>query len=114
MAVQDKELYYPLENGERAIALFYEDHSIWLSTEDIARLYETPLHLIIRHIKMIYMTDKMSDFLTVKQRRTNIDGRERLISYYNLQMIVAIGNQLKAPQLPAFYKWALTKLNNTM
>lgn len=114
MAVQDKVLYYPLKNDGVVIESFFDDDSIWISTEDIARLYETPLHIIIRHIKMIYMTDNMSDFLTVKQRRTNMDGRERIISYYNLQMIVAIGNQLKAQQLPVFYKWALTQLNDTI
>lgn len=112
MVVKEKLVYYPINEAGEAIVAQIHDDSIWLSTEDIATLYDTPLHIIIRQIKMIYTTDSMSEFLTMHSKRVKLDGRERIVSYYNLQMIVAIGHQLQAMQLASFYKWALQQLKD--
>lgn len=112
MVVQEKILQYPLKMTGEIIEAYNEHESIWLSTEAIAKLYETPLHIVLRHIKMIYAIDSMSEFLTMQRKRMVKKGREQLISYYNLQMIVAIGTQLQATEMPRFYKWAVQQLND--
>lgn len=112
MVVEDQLVLYVTKEKKKKVEAHLDSNSIWLSTEDIATLYDAPLHHVIQQIKMIYATDSMSEFLTMQSRRVKQDGRERIVSYYNLQMILSIGNHLQAKEMIHFYKWAVKQLNN--
>lgn len=112
MVIEDQLVLYVTKETEKKVEAYMDSHSIWLSAENIAVLYDAPLHHVIQQIKLIYRTDSMSEFLTMQSYRVKEDGRERMVSYYNLQMILAIGNHLQAEEMTHFYKWAIKQLNN--
>ncbi|MFH0947783.1 MAG: RhuM family protein [Elusimicrobiota bacterium] len=44
-------------------------------------------------------------------RRTGTDGKEYLVKYYNLDLIIAVGYRVKSTQGTAFRKWATKRIS---
>ena len=85
-----------------------KDETVWLNTEQIARLFNRDYKTIRKHIKNALEEEldgsTVSKFATVQKE----GQREviRNIDYYNLDMIISVGYRVKSKNGVIFRKWA--------
>ena len=95
------------------------DETVWLSKDDISKLYERDRSVITKHISLIYKENELKEASTcAKFAQVQIEGErniKRNINHYNLNMILAVGYRIKSKRTSKFREWALfeiDKLNN--
>lgn len=107
-------LIYQSEDGQTQVSVKMQDETIWLTQEVMAKLFDTTIPNINMHIKNIYDEEELEknrtikDFLTVRQ-----EGRRRVsrnLTYYNLDMIIAVGYRIKSKIATKFRIWATKTL----
>ncbi len=79
-------------------------------------LFEKDKSTVSRHIKNIFSEHELEKEATVAKYATvQLEGSrsvERLIEYYNLDVIISVGYRVKSKRGIAFRKWATTVLND--
>ena len=86
------------------------EDTVWLTQAQIAELYERERSVITKHIKNIIIENELSSNSTCANfaQVQNEGGRlvERYVTYYNLDMILAIGYRVKSSRGNMFRRWA--------
>lgn len=89
-----------------------QDETVWLSLEQIAKLFERDKSVISRHIKNI-LTDELKDEVVVANFATTTKHgaiaekkQTHLVEHYNLDMIISIVYRVKSKRGITFRKWA--------
>ena len=107
-------ILYTSDDGQTRLHLRVETESIWLSQLEIAELFQTTKQNVSLHAKNIFADKELSLEATVKQSLTvqNEGGRQvqRKLTYYNLDLILAIGYRVRSPRGVQFRQWASTHL----
>jgi len=107
-------LIYQMENGNVKVDVRLEDETVWMNQKSIADLYQRSTQNITMHIKNIYSQNELEEEATCKKdlQVRNEGGREvsREISFYNLDMILAIGYRVRSTQGMHFRQWATKRL----
>ncbi len=107
-------LLYQTEDGSTRIDVKFEEESVWLNQKGLADLYQTTPQNITLHIRNIYTDEELPFESTCKEylQVQNEGGRDvsRYMSYYNLEMILAIGYRVRSYRGVQFRKWATDKL----
>ncbi len=105
---------YQTEDGRSRIIVRLEDETVWLTLNSMAELYDSSKQNISLHIQNIYAEGELQPEATVKKNLTvQIEGsREvsRLLDYYNLEMIIAVGYRVKSSIATRFRQWATERL----
>ena len=87
-----------------------EQETVWLSLNQIAKLFNRDKSVISRHIKNIFEEEELTTDSTVANFATvQIEGgrmKERDIEYYNLDVIISVGYRVKSKQGTRFRQWA--------
>lgn len=91
------------------VEVVLEDENIWLSQEQISKLYNKAKSTINEHIKNIYLEEELSEKNTMR-KFGNSEFSTKPTHYYNLDMIIAIGFRVKSNQGTKFRIWANEKL----
>jgi len=88
----------------------FSDETVWLSLDQMAKLYQRDKSVISRHIKHIYEEGELTREGTVAKNATvQTEGArtvERIIEYYNLDMIISVGYRVKSRRGIQFRIWA--------
>ena len=93
-----------------------KDETVWLSLDQMAKLFGRDKSVISRHIKNALEEEldisTVANFATVQ----NEGGRNvtRNIDYYNLDMIISVGYRVKSQNGVIFRKWATKILKDYM
>ncbi len=107
-------ILYTSEDGQTHLHLRVEGDSIWLSQQEIAELFQTTKQNVSLHAKNIFEDGELDPDRTVKDSLTvRSEGKRqvrRTISYYNLDLILAIGYRVRSPRGVQFRQWASTHL----
>jgi hypothetical protein len=107
-------ILYTTEDGRTHIQLRVEGQTIWLTQLEIAELFQTTKQNVSLHAQNIFAEGELQPQATVKESLTvqNEGGREvkRALSYYNLDLILAIGFRVRSPRGTQFRQWATTHL----
>lgn len=107
-------ILFTSEDGQTQMHLRVEGGTIWLSQAEIAELFQTTKQNVSLHAKNIFEEGELRSEATVKESLTvqNEGNREvkRSISYYNLDLILAIGYRVRSPRCTQFRQWATTHL----
>lgn len=107
-------ILYTSDDGQTRLHLRVETESIWLSQLEIAELFQTTKQNVSLHAKNIFADKELSQEATVKESLTvqNEGGRQvqRKLTYYNLDLILAIGYRVRSPRGVQFRQWASTHL----
>ena len=92
------------------------ENTVWLTLDQIASLFEKDKSTVSRHIKNIFSEGELDYRATVAKNATvQIEGErkvQRLIEYYNLDIIISVGYRVKSKRGVAFRKWATSVLND--
>ena len=108
-------LIYNDKNGNSNIEVKIYDNTVWLSQEQLVKLYNSSKSNISEHIKHIFEEGELVENSTVRNFRTvATNGKSYNIKYYNLDMIVAIGFRVRSNVGTSFRKWANDKLTEYM
>ncbi|MAC35349.1 virulence RhuM family protein [Parahaliea mediterranea] len=107
-------ILYTSDDGRTQLHLRVEGDSIWLSQLEIAELFQTTKQNVSLHAKNIFEDNELDQEGTVKESLTvQSEGNrqvKRKISYYNLDLILAIGYRVRSPRGVQFRQWASTHL----
>ena len=96
------------ENQNVKLEVNMKDETVWLSLEQMAKLFERDKSVISRHIKNILEEEldssTVANFATVQKEGQREITRN--IDYYNLDMIISVGYRVKSKNGIIFRKWA--------
>lgn len=107
-------ILYQAEEGKYQLALSRDTDSIWLNLKQIAELYQTSVPNISMHIRKIFTDGELDPDSTVKNYLTVQTEKarqvRRKISFYSLEMILAIGYKVRSERGTQFRIWATQHL----
>ena len=87
-----------------------EDDTVWLNRQLLAALFGRDVKTIGKHINNVFDEGELDKTATVANFAIvqNEGGRnvERLIEYYNLDVIISVGYRVKSKQGTQFRIWA--------
>ena len=91
------------------------EQTVWLTQSSIAELFDTTQQNISQHIANIINEEELVDDSVHKESLyTAIDGKDYMVSWYNLDMILAIGYRIKTKRAISFRRWATSVIKDYM
>lgn len=104
-------LIYTDNNGLTRIDVKLEDDTLWLTQAQMCELYQTSKSNVSEHIKHIFEEGELLEFEVVRKFRTTAaDGKSYMMSFYNLDMIIALGYRVRSIIATRFRQWATLRL----
>jgi hypothetical protein len=107
-------ILYTSEDGVTRLDLRVQEGTVWLTQLEIAELFQITKQNVSLHAKNILEEDELVAEATVKESLTvqNEGNREvkRKITFYNLELILAIGYRVRSPRGTQFRQWATANL----
>lgn len=104
-------LIYQAEDGRTKISTRLENETLWLSLNQMVELYRRDKSVISRHIRNIIEDGELAqDSVVANYATTAADGKTYQVTYYNLEMILAVGYRVRSPRGVQFRQWATERL----
>lgn len=98
---------YKVENGETEISVKLEDETVWLSLNQMVKLFQRDKSVISRHISNIFKEKELDrNSVVAKNATTANDGKVYQVDYYNLDVIISVGYRIKSQRGTQFRIWA--------
>ena len=103
-------LLYQTPDGDSQIEVKLQNDTVWLSLDQMAELFQRNKSTISRHIKNVLEDGELdadsvvANFATVQNEGTR--KVERVIAYYNLDMIISVGYRVHSYRGVQFRIWA--------
>ena len=101
---------YETDNNVEVSAIL-EDENVWLTQEQIGKLYNKAKSTINEHIKNIYLEHELEENNTMRKFGIS-EFSTKPTNYYNLDMIIAVGFRVKSNEGTKFRIWANKKLKD--
>ena len=99
---------YITNNIELNIRIDYEEETVWLTTEQIAILFDKTKQNISRHLNNIFKNNEANETSVVKFYLTTAsDGKAYNIKHYNLEIVILIGNKIDQKKTNEFKEYVL-------
>lgn len=106
------------ENQKIKLEVNIEGDNVWLSREQMVKLFNSSRTNIIEHIKNIYEEEELEELSTCRNfRQVRKEGNRnvsRTIKLYNLDVIISVGYRVKSQNGVIFRKWANNILKDYM
>ncbi len=107
----NKIIIYTDDSGLTKIDVKLEDETLWLTQAQMCALYQTSKSNVSEHIKHIFDEGELQENSVVRKFRTTAaDGKSYLTTYYNLDMIIALGYRVRSIIATRFRQWATIRL----
>jgi hypothetical protein len=107
-------ILYQMEDGVSRIQVTLHDGTVWLNQRMMAELYQVAVPTINEHISNIYNDHELFPEATIRKFLiVQTEGSrqiERLLDFYNLDIILAVGYRVRSPRGVQFRKWATERL----
>lgn len=108
---QNKVIIYTAGDGQTKIDVKLEDETLWLTQAQMCELYQTSKSNISEHIKHIFEEGELQEDSVIRKFRTTAaDGKSYLTTFYNLDMIIALGYRVRSIIATRFRQWATLRL----
>ena len=108
---ENKVIIYTANDGKTKIDVKLEEDTLWLTQAQMCELYQTSKSNVSEHIKHIFEEGELNEESVVRKFRTTAaDGKEYLVSHYNLDMIIALGYRVRSIIATRFRQWATERL----
>ena len=112
---QNNIIIYTSADGKASVALFERDGSVWLNQKQLAEIFATSVPNISMHISSILKDKELTSNSVVKDYLTTAaDGKEYNVTFYALEMILAIGYRVRSKRGVQFRQWATRNLSEYM
>ena len=105
-------IIYNTLDGKAAVALYAVDGKIWLNQKQMAELFATSVPNINIHISNILKEKELDKSSVIKDYLiTASDGKNYNVTFYSLEMILAVGYRVKGKRGTQFRQWATRHLS---
>jgi hypothetical protein len=105
---------YQTKSGALELRGDIHKETVWATLNQISQLFDTDKSGISRHIRNIYESGELIEKATVAKIATvqKEGGRdvERIIEYYNMDMILSVGYRINSKTTTLFRQWATRTL----
>ena len=101
------------ENQGVKLEVNVKDETVWLTQEQMSKLFGKAKSTINEHIKNIYKEEELTENETMT-KFGNYEFSDKPTNYYNLDMIISVGYRVKSQQGITFRKWATKILKDYM
>lgn len=103
-------ILYKGKEGAVSVEVILGDETLWINLNQLAQLFGRDKSVISRHIKNIFDDEELLEDSTVANIATvQNEGKrkvEREITFYNLDIIIAVGYRVNSKQATQFRIWA--------
>lgn len=108
-------IIYNTPDGKASVSLYAKDGMVWMNQNQIAELFDTSKQNIGQHISNILTENELGADSVVKNYFTTAaDGKEYNVTFYSLDMILAIGFRVRSNRGTQFRIWANRNLKEYM
>ena len=90
-------IIYNTPDGKASVALYAKDGNVWMNQNQLAELFATSVPNISMHISNILKDIELEEYLVIKDYLTTAsDGKNYNVTFYSLDMILAIGFRVRS------------------
>ncbi len=108
-------IIYNTADGKTKVALYAKDGNIWMNQNQLAELFATSVPNISMHISNILKEGELEQYSVIKDYLTTAsDGKKYNVTFYSLDMILAIGFRVRSKRGTQFRIWANKNLKEYM
>lgn len=111
----DKEsnmIIFKTDDNQISVDVRFHNESVWLTLDQMSALFERDKSTISRHIKNVFSEGELEKNSVVANFATTAsDGKEYMVDYYNLDVIISVGYRVKSQRGVQFRQWATKRLN---
>ncbi|MBQ2950467.1 MAG: virulence protein RhuM/Fic/DOC family protein [Prevotella sp.] len=104
MDTDNKIIIYQTEDGQTQIDVRLESETVWLSTSQMAMLFDKEESNIRRHVINVFKEGELERDNNVQ--KIHVNGIKKPVPYYNLDVIISVGYRVKSKRGTAFRIWA--------
>lgn len=108
---------YESTDGNIKLDVNLENETVWLSLEQMSKLFGRDKSVISRHIKHIFeegelAKEKVVANFAITTKHGAIEGKTQthIIDYYNLDVVISVGYRVKSLEGVRFRKWATERI----
>lgn len=115
MSEEQQIIIYNTADGRASVALFARDGMVWMNQNQLAQLFDTSKQNIGQHIGNILDDKELRADPVVKDYFTTAtDGKDYKVTFYSLEMILAVGFRVRSVRGTQFRQWANRHLSEYM
>lgn len=115
MTEQQNIIIYNTSDGKATVSLYAKDGNIWMNQNQLAELFDTSIPNISMHISNVFNDNELSVDSVIKDYLTTAsDGKKYDVTFYALDMILAIGFRVRSKRGTQFRTWANQHLKEYM
>ena len=108
-------IIYNTQDGKTSVSLLTKDATVWMNQNQLAELFDTSKQNIGQHITSILEDNELNANSVVKNYFTTAaDGKDYNVTFYSLEMILAIGFRVRSKRGTQFRQWANQNLASYM
>ncbi len=108
-------IIYNTADGKAKVSLYAKDDNIWMNQNQLAELFATSKQNMGQHISNILNEEELEQNSVVKNYFTTADdGKDYNVTFYSLDMILAIGFRVRSKRGTQFRIWANKNLREYM
>lgn len=113
--MEQKIIIYNTPDGKAKVSLFAKDGTVWMNQNQLAELFDTSVPNISMHISNILKENELDVNSVIKNYLTTAsDGKQYEVTFYSLDMILAIGFRVRSKRGTQFRIWANQNLKEYM
>lgn len=104
-------LLYQATDGEYRVEVVMQGETVWLSQKQMAELFDTERSVITKHVRNIFKQKELDEkSVCAVFAHTAEDGKKYRTTFYNLDVIIALGYRVNAKRGTQFRIWATRTL----
>ncbi len=108
-------IIYNTADGKASVALYARDGMVWMNQNQLAKLFDTSVPNISMHISNILEDKELDEISVIKNYLTTAaDGKEYAVTFYSLEMVLAVGFRVRSKRGTQFRIWANHHLKEYM
>jgi hypothetical protein len=106
-------IIYNAPDGKTSVALYAKDGDVWMNQNQLSKLFDTSIPNVSMHISNILKEGELKANSVVKDYLTTAtDGKDYNVTFYSLDMILAIGFRVRSKRGTQFRIWANQNLKS--
>lgn len=115
MEENNRIIIYNTADGKASVSLFAKDGNVWMNQKQLAELFDTSVPNISMHISNILKEKELEEDSVIKNYLTTASDRKQYeVTFYALDMILAIGFRVRSKRGTQFRIWANKNLKEYM
>ena len=104
-------ILYTTDDGKATVSLMSRDGRVWLNQKQMAELFAVSKMNVSHHIANILKEGELDGPVVKQYFTTATDGKQYNVTYYALEMILAVGFRVRGVRGTQFRQWANAHLS---